>query len=79
MNIKSYLAQPHESRKEELFQAISLMPNCEVVSAENRDVLVVITETQSKIEEEELYGNLEAIDSLRLLTLVSGFNAEKTE
>ena len=77
MNIKSYIAQPHEARKDELFRAISSLPNCEVTPAENKDVLVVVTETESRDEEEELMGKLEAIRSMKLLTLVSGFNSGK--
>jgi nitrate reductase NapAB chaperone NapD len=79
LNIKSYLAQPHEARKDELQQAIVGLGNCEVVPAQNKDVLVVITETKNKAEEEELMGKLEAISSLKLLTLVSGFNSEGTD
>ena len=54
MPIKSYLAHPHEGKKEELIKAISTIAECEVIPAENKDVLVVVTETDSKIQEENL-------------------------
>lgn len=75
MNIKSYLAQPHETQKNELHLAISKIRNCEVIPARNKDVLIVITETQNKAEDAELLEQLEALKSMKLLTLVSGFNS----
>lgn len=77
MPIKSYLAHPHEGKKEELINAISTIAECEVIPAENKDVLVVVTETDSKIQEENLKEKLEAITSLKLLAMVSGFNTPK--
>lgn len=74
LNIKSYIAQPHEGKKDELSKAISSLSNCEITPAQNKDVLVVVTETENKDEEKELLEKLEAIASMKLLTLVSGFN-----
>lgn len=78
MPIKSYLAHPHDSRKDELIKAISEIDQCEVVPAQNKDILVVITETEDKREEEILKEKLDAISSLKLLAMVSGFNTPKT-
>lgn len=77
MPIKSYLAHPHEGKKEILIEALSKIEQCEVVPATNKDVLIVITDTQNKIEEEDLKEKLDAIDSLKLLAMVSGFNTTK--
>jgi nitrate reductase NapAB chaperone NapD len=77
MPIKSYLAHPHEGKKNALIQAISKLSQCEVVPAQNKDILVVVTETESKEEEEILKQQIEAIDSLKLLAMVSGFNTPK--
>ncbi|WP_250436945.1 hypothetical protein [Hanstruepera flava] len=74
MPIKSYLAHPFEGKKAELVKAISVIKQCEVIPAENRDVLVVVTETYSREEEDLLKEQLEAISSLKLLAMVSGFN-----
>ena len=68
MPIKSYLAHPLEGKKEELQQA------CEIIPAENKDVLVVITETATDAEDKKLKETIETIKSLKLLALVSGFN-----
>lgn len=77
MPIKSYLAHPHQGKKKHLIKAISELDQCEVIPAENKDILVVITETDSKQEEEGLRLKLDAIDSLKLLAMVSGFNTPK--
>lgn len=74
MPIKSYLAHPMEGQKLALIQAISAIAQCDVIPAENRDVLVVVTETESKQEEDYLRQQLETIPSLKLLAMVSGFN-----
>ena len=77
MPIKSYLAHPHDGKKNELIQALSSIKECDVLPAENKDVLVLVTETETKTEEDILKQKLEAISSLKLLAMVSGFNTPK--
>lgn len=74
MPIKSYLALPITGKKEELLKALRSLHQCEVVPAKNQDVLALVTETSDEIEEEILKEKIEAIDSLKMLSLVSGFN-----
>ena len=74
MPIKSYLALPLNGRKEELMSALKKFNQCEVVPAKNQDVLALVTETSNDKEEEILKEKIEAISSLKLLSLVSGFN-----
>jgi len=74
MPIKSYLAHPHNGKKEELIKILSTLKQCDIIPAKNENVLVVVTETENEIQESILKQKLEAIDSLRLLALVSGFN-----
>ncbi len=78
MPIKSYLAHPHDGRKNELIEAFELIDQCEVLPAQNKDILVIVTETESKQEEELLKQKLDTIASLKLLAMVSGFNTPKT-
>ncbi|CAM1349570.1 MULTISPECIES: hypothetical protein [Tenacibaculum] len=77
MPIKSYLAHPHDGKKNELIQVLSSIKECDVLPAENKDVLVLVTETETKAEEDILKQKLEAISSLKLLAMVSGFNTPK--
>ena len=74
MPIKSYLAHPHDGRKNELIKDLSQLVQCEVIPSENENVLVVVTETLDENEDKSLSEQIEAIDSLKLLALVSGFN-----
>ena len=74
MPIKSYLAHPHDGRKNELIRNLTAIHQCEVIPSENKDVLVVVTDTIDESEDKSLSEKIEAIDSLKLLALVSGFN-----
>jgi len=77
MPIKSYLAHPFEGKKEELNKALSQLKECEVLPAENENVLVLVTETKDDSEDKKLKETIETIKSLKLLALVSGFNTPK--
>lgn len=76
MPIISYLAHPHEGKKEELIKALEGLNECEVIPAQNKDLLVLVTETESKAEEDILKQKLETIDSLKMLSMVSGYNTK---
>ncbi|SFS51518.1 hypothetical protein SAMN04487906_0644 [Zhouia amylolytica] len=73
MPIISYLAHPYKGKKDNLVQEISRVKGCEVIPAQNEELLIVVTETSSKQEEEILKAKLDAIPSMKLLTMVSGF------
>lgn len=79
MPITSYLAHPQEGKKSELIKALTSFNECEVIPAENKDVLVVVAETQDAEEEKILKEKIEALDSLKLLALVSGFNTPQND
>jgi len=74
MPIKSYLAHAISGKKEDLMHALLRLGQCEVRPAENQDILALVTETANEAEEELLKEKIEAISSLKLLSLVSGFN-----
>ena len=76
MPIKSYLAHPHEHKKGELLLALSKLKHCEAIPAENKDVIVLVTDTENELEEQKLKEKLEAITSLRSVALVSGFDTQ---
>ncbi len=77
MPIKSYLAHPHEGRKNELIEIISKLPFFEVTPAENQEIIIIVTDTETSVQEDKLKLTLEGIDSLNLLAMVSGFNTPK--
>ncbi|MEP0266617.1 hypothetical protein [Dokdonia sp.] len=74
MPIKSYLAHSVIGKKEELMIALKSLDHCEVIPAKNQDVLALVTDTSNDKEEEILKEKIESISSLKLLSLVSGFN-----
>ena len=74
MPIKSYLAHPHKGKKKELIQTILAIKQCEVIPSKNKEVLIIITDTETKVEDDEIRKKLENIETLNLLTMVSGFN-----
>ncbi len=74
MPIKSYLAHPHSGKKNELIEALSSIEQCEVVAAQNKDVIILVTETEDTNQETILKEKLDTIGSLKLLAMVSGFN-----
>ncbi len=77
MPIKSYLAHPHQGKKSEVYQTLSSIEQCEVIPAENKELLIVVTDTNSSKEEDILQEKLQAIESIKLLAMVSGFNTTK--
>lgn len=77
MPIISYLAHPQEGKKDELLKVLSTMDQCEVIPAENKNLLIVVTDTDTDKEQDDLKERIETIDSLKLLALVSGFNTPK--
>lgn len=79
MPIKSYLVHPQEGKKMQLAKILSEIGQCEVVPAENKDVLILVTETDSKQEEEVLKERLDNINDIKLMALVSGFDTQKNE
>ena len=72
MIIKSYLVFPLGGRISELEQALSSISACEVTPSTNRDVLVLVTETENETAEKALEQQLHSIPSLQTITLVSG-------
>ena len=74
MPIKSYLVHPEIGKKEKLAQDLLKIKGCEVIPAENEELLILVTETNSKKEEEQLKEKLENIADLKLMAMVSGFD-----
>jgi nitrate reductase NapAB chaperone NapD len=73
MPIKSYLAHAVTGKKEELKNALLRLPQCEVVLAENQDIIALVTDTANEDEEDLLKEKIDTIPSLKLLSLISGF------
>lgn len=79
MSIISYLAYPVKGKREQLIQELQSIENCEVVPAKNHDLIIVVSETDSKEEEETFKNTVNDLNSLDLLSMVSGFDANGNE
>lgn len=73
MPIKSYLAFPFDDQKELLKTELEKFDECQAIEAENKDLLVVITETSDEKEDEVLLSKIRNIEFLKHISLVSGF------
>ena len=72
MPVMSYLAYPVDGRRRELVDALTAVPGCHVLPADNRDLLVLVTDTPNDHAERDLQERLQGIASLACLTLVFG-------
>lgn len=72
MPICSYLALPLPGQAESLSTRLAALPGCEVIRSTNRDVMVLLTETSDRAQEEELRSELNATDGLAALVLTFG-------
>ena len=72
MPIKSYIAWPRTGNSEVLSEKLAALPGCEVHVAENRDILLLITDTSDDRAEDQLQSEFGRIEALECLTLVAG-------
>ncbi|APD07959.1 hypothetical protein UJ101_02460 [Flavobacteriaceae bacterium UJ101] len=79
MPIKSYLAHPQPDQKKDLEMALNELENCEIIPSQSHDIIIIVTDTHSELEDKELEDKIYAIKSLRLLTVVAGFETENKE
>jgi nitrate reductase NapAB chaperone NapD len=72
MPVMSYLAYPVQGRHHELVDTLSTVPGCHVLPADNRELLVLVTDTPNDHAERALQEHLQSVASLACLTLVFG-------
>jgi len=76
MPIKSYIIHSVENHKETVINALIKLENCEVIPAENKEVIVVVTDTSTEEKDKELYNKLLEIEGVKHMSLVSGFDTK---
>jgi nitrate reductase NapAB chaperone NapD len=72
MPIFSYLAYPVQGAKEQLLKDLAALDFCEVTAAENKEVLILVTDTPDEKTEKELQKKLQDIKSLESLGMTFG-------
>jgi nitrate reductase NapAB chaperone NapD len=79
MPITSYLASPARGEVERLTRDLEALPGCTVLPSDDREVLVVVTETDDDAADEALSERLRAHPGLDALVLVSAFRTDTLE
>jgi nitrate reductase NapAB chaperone NapD len=72
MPVFSYLAYPKHGEKAALLRELSAMDGCEVVPAENEDMLLLVTDTPNARAEEVLQEKLNRLKTLQSLGMAFG-------
>ncbi|MGB3209779.1 MAG: hypothetical protein WBB19_03645 [Desulforhopalus sp.] len=74
MPIFSYLAIPQNGAKEKLCADLAALAHCRIIPADNREVIVLITDTPDETTEELLQESLKNLQSLQSLNLAFGYD-----
>ncbi|HHC79034.1 MAG TPA: hypothetical protein ENK46_04070 [Flavobacteriia bacterium] len=73
MPVKSYIAHPHDGKYQELLTELSMISACDIIASENEEIAIVITDTINAVEDEKIELQINSIKSLKMLSMVSGF------
>ena len=76
MPVFSYLAYPRQGAKQLLLNDLMALNFCEVMPADNQEILILVTETPDEEKEKELRENLKKLKSLESLGMTFGHTAE---
>lgn len=74
MIIQSYLAFTGDGHVVRLAEELASIDGCEVIPAENQNVLVVVTEAEDEAAQKALELRLEAVEGLGCLAMVGGWS-----
>lgn len=77
MPVFGYLAMPIKGALDTLRIQLSSIPYCDVIPAENRDVLVLVTDTPDEETEKELQTTLKSLNTLQSLSMTFGHTDEQ--
>jgi nitrate reductase NapAB chaperone NapD len=72
MPICSYLVMPEPGATDAVRERLSALPGCDVLQAENRDLLVLVTDTADRAAEAALRARVEALEGIGALVLTFG-------
>ncbi|MCK5100720.1 MAG: chaperone NapD [Desulfobacteraceae bacterium] len=72
MPIFSFLAYPEKKMKDQLIKDLSDMQYCEVKPSENKDVLILLTDTPDEETNKDLMNSIKDLPSLQSLSMTFG-------
>ena len=76
MPVLAYIASPRTGEKNELLKELNSMQNCEAFSADNAEILILVTDTPDGETEKQLQKQLNKLESLESLSMTFGYNDE---
>lgn len=76
MPIFSYVAIPREGAREELCTELSSLKYCQIIPAENNEIVVLVTDTPDEDIERSLQDKLKNLTSLQSLSLAFGYDEQ---
>ena len=76
MPVLAYIATPRSGEKNKLLKELNAMQHCEALSADNADILILVTDTPDKETEKQLEKQLNKIESMESLSMTFGYNDE---
>ncbi len=72
MPIFSFLAYPENDMKDELIHDLSTMQYCEVKPSDNKEVLILLTDTPDEETNKALIDSIKDLESLQSLSMTFG-------
>jgi nitrate reductase NapAB chaperone NapD len=72
MAVCSYLVIPAEGTTDAVMARLSALPGCETARAENREVILLVTDTQGPEQEKALRQQLENVDDVLAMIFTFG-------
>lgn len=79
MPVCSYVVFPEPGRTHPLARTLAEIPGCEVKTAENREMLLLVTSTESAAEDRALRERVEAERDIQALVMAFGEIDPETE
>ncbi len=76
MPVLAYIASPRSGAKSKLLQELNAMQHCEAFSADNAEILILVTDTPDRETEKQLQKQLNEMESLESLSMTFGYNDE---
>ncbi|MCG8615675.1 MAG: hypothetical protein MI802_05615 [Desulfobacterales bacterium] len=72
MPIFSYLVYPEKDKKQELIRDLSSLEHCEIMVAENEDVVILYTDTPDEETNKHLQNRIKGLKSLQSISMTFG-------
>ena len=76
MPVLAYIASPRSGEKSKLLKELNDLQHCEAFSADNAEILILVTDTPDRESEEELQEQFNKLESLESLSMTFGYNDE---